>query len=159
MTTESTRKAGLGQPSSRPTAGSGASVLLGAASWGLGAAVVMMLVAFLGKGGQAGVGATIGGVATLVVLAVGTWVVLRVATVSPMASLLAALVVFTTQGVLLLLTLGVLSQLTTGPQVTWAAVAVIVVTVVWTTLFAIYARKERIPLFELGHDGTGADAR
>ncbi len=145
MTTESTQP---GRPS-------GASVLLGAAFWGFATAVVTVLVAFAAKGGQAGLGALIGGVTTLAVLGVGTWVVLRVATVSPLASLLAALVVFTAQGGLLLITLAVLSEVAGETQVTWAAAAVIVVTVVLTTLFAVYARKERIPLFDL----SGVSAR
>lgn len=159
MTTESKYQAGPEQPSAH----SGAGVLFGAALWGLGAAVLTTVVALAVKGGQAGVGALVGAVSSLAVLAIGTWVVLRVSRVSPMASLIAALAVFTGQGGLLLITLAVLSQVTSGPQVRWAAIAVIVVTVVWTTLFAIYARKERIPLFDLGAatsaDAHGADAR
>ncbi|WP_344046095.1 hypothetical protein [Nocardioides panacihumi] len=124
-------------------------VLLSAASWSAAVAVAAVIVAALVGGADAAVGALIGGVATLAVLAIGTWVVLKVATVSPMASLIAALVVFTAQGGLLLLTLATLSGLTDGRQVDGAAIAVIAVTMTWTTLFAVRARRERIPLFDL----------
>jgi hypothetical protein len=135
----------------------GVKVLLSAALWSAGVAVLAVVAAVLLAGGDAAVGALIGGLTTLVVLAVGTWIVLRVAETSPMASLIAALVVFTAQGGLLLVTLAVLAETTGGDQVDGAAIAVIAVTVVWTTLFALRARKERIPLFDLSAD-TGQEA-
>jgi len=124
-------------------------VLLSAASWSAAVAVLAVIVATLVGGADAAVGALIGGAATLAVLAIGTWIVLKVATVSPMASLIAALVVFTAQGGLLLITLAALAGLTDGHQVDGAAFAVIAVTMTWTTLFAVRARRERIPLFDL----------
>jgi hypothetical protein len=127
----------------------GGRVLLGAASWGLATAIAAVVVALIVRGGEAGVGAVIGGLATLLVLAVGTWLVLRVASTSPAASLLVALVVFTAQGGLLLLTLAVLSSTTDGAQTPWASIAVIAVTLAWTTMFAVRVRKERIPVFDL----------
>ncbi len=137
--------------------GSGVKVVIGAAGWSLLAAVAAIAACFLVDGSEAGIGALVGGLATLAILAIGTWVVLRVAEVSPVASLLTALAVFTAQGVLLLVTLAVLAQLTSGPEVTAAAIAVIGVTVVWTTMFAILVRREQIPLFDLsGADGPGA---
>jgi ATP synthase protein I len=130
-------------------------VLLSAARWGVGVAVVAVLAAVLVGGGEAAVGALIGAAMTLVVLSTGTWAVLRVAAVSPMASLLAALVVFTAQGGVLLVVLAVLSAVTDGRQVDGAALAVIAVTVAWTTLFLLRARKERIPLFDLSTSPSG----
>jgi ATP synthase protein I len=127
----------------------GVKVLLSAALWSAGVAVLAVVAGLLLAGGDAALGALVGGLTTLAVLAVGTWIVLRVAAVSPMASLIAALVVFTAQGGLLLVTLAVLAGTTGGDQVDGAALAVIGVTVVWTTLFALRARKERIPLFDL----------
>lgn len=135
----------------------GTKVIVGSAVWSLLAAVVAIGACFLVDGSEAAVGGLVGGLATLLILAVGTWIVLRVAEVSPVASLLTALAVFTAQGVLLLVMLAVLSQLTDGPEVTAAAVAVIAVTVVWTTMFALLVRREQIPLFDLSSvDGPGA---
>jgi hypothetical protein len=131
------------------TPGSGMAVLLGAAAWGFVAAIAAVIVGFVVGGSEAGIGALVGGLATIVVLAVGTGIVLRVATVAPVAAMLTALVVFTAQGLLLLLTLAVLAKVTDGDQVTAAAVAVIAVTVAWTTSFAVLVRRERIPLFDL----------
>jgi hypothetical protein len=144
-------------PSGGTAASRAVKVLLGAAAWGLLAAVAAVVICLLVDGGPAAVGAGTGGVATLAILAVGTWIVLRVAEVSPVASLLTALGVFTAQGVLLLVTLAVLAQLTSGPEVTAGAIAVIAVTVVWTTMFALLVRREEIPLFDLSAaDGPGA---
>lgn len=144
---------------SQVTAPRGGSVLTGAATAGLAAAVVTVVVAVLAGGVEGLVGAVVGGPMTLAVLGVGTWVVLRVARTSPMASLLAALVTFTTQGLLLLLTLAVLAGLTSGHQVTWAAVAVIAVTLVWTTMFAVRARTERILIFDLPNSADAEEQR
>jgi FtsH-binding integral membrane protein len=143
---------------SEESASSGAvRVLLGAAAWSLLAAVAAVVVCLLVDGGEAAVGAATGGLATLAILAIGTWIVLKVSEVSPVASLLTALGVFTAQGILLLVTLAVLAQLTSGPQVTAGAIAVIAVTVVWTTMFALLVRREEIPLFDLSAvDGPGA---
>jgi ATP synthase protein I len=135
-----------------------AKVLLSAARWSVGVAVVVVIAAVLLGGGDAAVGALVGAVTTLVVLSLGTWVVLRVAAVSPMASLLAALVVFTAQGGLLLVMLAVVSTVTDGRQIDGAALAVIAVTVAWTTLFLLRARKERIPLFDLSATPSGEAA-
>ncbi|MGO4255293.1 hypothetical protein [Marmoricola sp. RAF53] len=129
--------------------GSGLRVLVGAALWGLAAAVVSVAAGYLIWGSEAGAGALVGGISTILVLAIGTWVVLKVATVAPVAALLAALVVFTAQGIVLLLTLAVLSRATDGDQVTAAAFAVIAVTVVWTTMFAVLVRREKLPLFDM----------
>jgi hypothetical protein len=126
----------------------GLAVLVGAASWGLGAAALGVLVGFL-VSSEAGVGALVGGFAAIAVLAVGTWVVLRVAAAAPVAGLLVALVVYTGQGLLLLLPLAILSKVTDGDQTEAAAFAVIAVTVVWTTMFAVFVRRERIPIFDL----------
>jgi hypothetical protein len=134
-------------PQSPPTGG--LAVLVGAASWGLGVALLGILVGFLAGGSEAGIGALVGGLAAIAVLALGTWVVLRVAAAAPVAGLLAALVVYTAQGLLLVVTLGVLAKLTDGDQTEAAAFAVIAVTVVWTTMFAVLVRRERIPIFDL----------
>lgn len=131
------------------TPGSGTAVLIGAAGWGLLAAVVAVAVGYGVGGSEAGVGALVGGLATIVVLGGGTWIVLRVATVAPVAAMLTALVVFTAQGLLLLAVLAVLAQLTDGDQVTAAAFSVIAVTVVWTTVFALLVKREKLPLFDL----------
>lgn len=133
-------------------------VLVGAAIWSVVAGALAVLVAFLIDGGDAAVGALIGAGATVGILAFGTWIVLKVADVAPVASLLAALGVFTAQGVLLVVTLAVLAKVTDGPQVTAAALAVVAVTVVWTTMFAVLVRREQIPLFDMSAlDGPGAE--
>ncbi|MBO9519957.1 MAG: hypothetical protein J7518_00355 [Nocardioidaceae bacterium] len=133
-------------PQKPPTGG--LAVLVGAASWGLGTAVLGVIAGFV-IGTEAGVGALVGGLAAIAVLATGTWVVLRVAAAAPVAGLLAALVVYTAQGLLLLLTLAILARVTDGDQTEAAAFAVIAVTVVWTSMFAVYVRRERIPIFDL----------
>lgn len=127
----------------------GRQVLIGAALAGLVAgALVVGLVAVLQSGGAA-VGALVGSVGTVAVLGAGTWVTLKVARAAPTVSLLAALGVFTLQGVLLLVMLLVLRGAMSATATTAGAVAVIVVTVVWTTSFALLLRRARIPLFDL----------
>ena len=128
--------------------GSGLRVLLGAASWGLGSALIGIGIGYA-VSSEAGTGALIGGLAAVLVLAGGTAVVLKASTIAPAVGLLAALAVFTLQGVLLVVVLAVLSKATDGDQVSAAAFAVIGVTVVWTTMFALYVRREKIPLFDL----------
>lgn len=137
----------------------GSAVVRGAASWGLAAAIAGICLALALDGSAAAAGAAIGGLGTIVVLAAGTWAVLGVSSISPVASLLAALVAFTAQGMLLLILLAVLSATTDGPQVSAAAFSVIAVTVVWTTMFAVLIRRARIPLFDLSQMGpVGASA-
>ncbi|MFT4262970.1 MAG: hypothetical protein QM572_06295 [Nocardioides sp.] len=129
-------------------------VLRGALSWSVAPLVLAIVVAALVAGASGAAGAAVGGLVTVVVLGAGTWLVVRVASVSPAASLLAALCVFTAQGGLLLATLAIVSAVVGDPQLTWCAVALIAVTVVWTTAFGFFVRKERIPLFDL----SGANA-
>ncbi|RNL65249.1 hypothetical protein EFK50_04620 [Nocardioides marmoriginsengisoli] len=144
-------------PGDSAASGAALKVLVGAALWSLLAAIAAVVVCLLVDGGPAAAGAATGGLATLAILAIGTWIVLKVAEVSPVASLLTALGVFTAQGILLLVTLAVLARLTSGPEVTAGAIAVIAVTVVWTTMFAVLVRRERIPLFDLSAvDGPGS---
>ncbi len=130
------------------------SVLRGALSFSAVPAVLAIVIGALVSGGAGAVGATVGGIVTLIVLGGGTWLVVRVAESSPAASLIVALCVFTAQGGLLLATLAIVSAVSGNTQVTWAAVAVIAVTVVWTSAFGFFVRKERIPLFDLS--GAGA---
>jgi hypothetical protein len=137
------------------TEGSGFRVLLGAASWGLASALVAIVVGYL-VSSEAGIGALIGSLSTVIVLAGGTWAVLKASTIAPAVGLMAALIVFTLQGVLLLVVMAVLSKVTDGDQVVAAAFSIIGVTVVWTTLFAVYVRREKIPLFDLS--GASPDA-
>ncbi|UDY24725.1 hypothetical protein [Nocardioides sp. Kera G14] len=129
-------------------------VLRGALSWSAAPVVLAIVIGALVSGSAGAIGAAVGGLATLVVLGAGTWLVVRVASASPAASLLAALCVFTAQGGLLLGTLAIVSAVTDGAQLNWCAVAVIAVTLVWTSAFGYFVRKERIPLFDLS--GAGA---
>ncbi len=128
---------------------SGTAVLRGAAWGGVAAAVLAAVVALFADGRPALVGSLIGGAATVAVLALGTYAVLVVARRNPMLSLLVALVVYTAQGLLLVVALGLVSQLTDGPEVVAAALTVCAVTIVWTTMFAVFAKRERIVLFEV----------
>lgn len=112
-----------------------------------------IIVGALVSGGAAAAGATIGALATVLVLGVGTWLVIKVASASPTASLMVALCVFTAQGGLLLATLGIVKAVSESTQVTWTAIALIAVTMVWTSAFGFFVRKERIPLFDLSGSG------
>jgi ATP synthase protein I len=127
-------------------------VVRGALSWSLLPVIAIIVLGALMDGGAGAIGALIGGVTTLVVLGAGTWLVVKVAQASPTASLMVALCVFTAQGGLLLATLAIVSATLGSPELTWCAVAVIAVTVVWTSAFGFFVRRERIPLFDL----TGA---
>jgi ATP synthase protein I len=127
-------------------------VVRGALSWSLIPVIATLVLGALVDGGAGALGALIGGVTTLVVLGAGTWLVVKVAQASPAAGMMVALCVFTAQGGLLLATLAIVSATLGNPELTWCAVAVIAVTVVWTSAFGFFVRRERIPLFDL----TGA---
>jgi hypothetical protein len=135
------------RPAAHTSLLSATSLLLSAVWWSLAVAVTAMGLALL-AGVDAFTGALTGGLATLAVLAIGTWAVFKVATAAPMASLIAALVVFTAQGGLLLAMLAVTAKLTSGHQVQAAALAVIALTMAWTTAFLVRYRTVRILLFE-----------
>jgi FtsH-binding integral membrane protein len=129
-------------------------VLRGALLWSLAPLVLALVAGVLVDGGAGLVGALIGAVATIVVLGAGTWLVIKVASTSPAASLIVALCTFTAQGALLLVTLAIVKAAAGNPELSWTAAAVIAVTMVWTSAFAYFVRKERIPLFDLPGSGV-----
>lgn len=129
------------------------SVLRGALSWSIVPVLGSSVVAFLMEDSAGLIGALIGAIATVVILGGGTWAVIKVSTISPVASLMAALCAFTAQGLLLVGILGIVSVVADRPTVVWAAISIIAVTVVWTSSFGYFVRKERIPLFDLSGSG------
>ncbi|MGH3352541.1 MAG: hypothetical protein ACRDPS_17870 [Nocardioides sp.] len=136
------------------TATSKTKVLRGSAAVSAVAVLAAVVVAFLLAGADGLTGAAIGSVATVVVLSLGSWAMLVIAARSPAMSLPAAAVVFTTSGLILFIVLLIVSQTGGDAVVRPAAFSVIALTVAWTTTFALLARRERIPLFELpGADG------
>ncbi|WP_300682433.1 hypothetical protein [Nocardioides sp.] len=129
-------------------------VLRGALSWSAAPVILAIVIGALVDAGAGAAGAAIGGIVTMIVLGVGTWLVVKVASSSPAASLIVALCVFTAQGALLLATLAIVSAAFDRTHLAWSAVAVIAVTMVWTSAFGYFVRKERIPLFDLSGSGS-----
>ncbi|MFJ9388854.1 hypothetical protein ACIRON_08550 [Nocardioides sp. NPDC101246] len=136
------------------TATSKSKVLRGSAAVSAVAVLAALAVAFVLAGTDGLTGAAIGSIATVVVLAVGSWAMFWVAAKSPALSLPAAVGVFTVSGMVLFVVLLVVSQTGGDAVVRSAAFSVMALTVAWTTTFAFLVRRERIPLFDL----PGADS-
>ena len=131
------------------TATSKNKVLRGSAAVSAVAVLAAVLVAFFVSGTSGLTGAAIGSIATVVVLAAGSWGLFVVAAKSPALSLPAAVGVFTVSGMILFVVLLVVSLTGGDAVVRPAAFSVMLLTVAWTTTFTVLVRRERIPLFDL----------
>ncbi|GGR66165.1 FtsH-binding integral membrane protein [Nocardioides luteus] len=136
------------------TATSKSKVLRGSAAVSAIAVLAALAVAFLISGSSGLAGAAIGSIATVVVLAAGSWTMFSIAAKSPTMSLPAAVGIFTLSGMVLFVVLLVVSKTGGDAVVRPAAFSVMALTVAWTTTFAFLVRRERIPLFDL----PGADS-
>ena len=117
------------------------------------------------SGPSAAAGAAIGFAMVLVFFGTGAVVVNAVAAVSPVTSLLVAMLTYTLQVVLVALVLTALDRsgvLDGAVDRTWAGVAVIAATVGWLVSHILSATRSRQPLYDLPErptDGQEAGAR
>ncbi|CAM3793759.1 hypothetical protein [Nocardioides zeicaulis] len=135
----------------------GMSPLLGALGAGAAAVLVLVLVGAVTAGRSAVVGATTGGVLTLLVFALGIAFVSLVARVMPRASLLVALLTY----VLQLLVLGVCVLAIDGAGYGadtlargWFAAGVIAVTLLWMAGHLVAATRQRIPAWDVSSSAS-----
>lgn len=132
---------------------------------GLGAVVAGLVVA----GPPAAAGAAVGFGMVLVFFGTGAAVVNAVATISPLASLMVAVLTYTLEVVLVALVFTALDgsgALDGAVDRTWAGVAVIAGTLGWSVSHIISATRSRLPLYDLPErpaeappDGWEASAR
>ena len=162
MTTARVTSGSTARPDRRATVGGQVraallvTALLGLVGTGLGA--------LLG-GAPAALGAAVGFAMVLVFFGTGAVVVNAVATVSPSASMLVALLTYTLQVVLVGVVFAALDgsgALDGTVDRTWAGAAVVVATLVWLVSHIISATRSRQPLYDLPErpsDGREGSAR
>ncbi len=127
--------------------------------------VLAVGVAALVTGSAGALGAAVGAGMVLVFFGTGAVVVNAVASVSPTASLLVALLTYTLQVVLVGLVFAALNGsglLDSTVDRTWAGAAVIAATLVWLVAQIVSATRSRQPLYDLPEhpsDGQEASAR
>lgn len=118
----------------------------------LGLGLVGALLGAVLSGAPAAVGAALGAGVVLVFFGTGAVVVNAVATVSPAASLLVALLTYTLEVALVALTLTALERSgLVGDTVdrAWLGGAVIAATLVWLVAHIVSATRARMPLYDL----------
>ena len=149
MTTARVTSGSAPRPHGPVTAGgqvrlaAGATVLMGLAGAALGAVLV---------GSSAALGAATGFGLALVFFGTGALAVNAVATISPGASLLVALLTYTLEVALMGVAFAALERsgaLESAVDRTWAGVAVIVATLVWLVTHVLSATRSRQPLYDL----------
>ena len=159
MTTARVTSGSTARPDRRATVGGQVraallvTALLGLVGTGLGA--------LLG-GSSAALGAAVGFAMVLVFFGTGAVVVNAVASVSPSASMLVALLTYTLNVVLVGLVFVGLARsgaLQDAVAPRWLAGAVIACTLVWTTTQIVVATRTRQPIFDLPSDGQEASVR
>jgi ATP synthase protein I len=149
MTTDAhrkTRDSGLGAVSLRP------GVLGGVFLATLGVGAVLVGLAALVGGADAALGALTGAGLVAAVLAFGTVSLSMIARVMPAASLMAALMTYLVQVLLLLLVAIRLSETTAfgdGPGRTWLGIGIALGTVAWAAAQVVLTARARIPIYEL----------
>jgi ATP synthase protein I len=131
--------------------------------------VASVVAGLLLSGPSAASGAAVGFGMVLVFFGTGAVVVNAVATVSPVASLMVAILTYTLEVVLVALVFAALDgsgALDGAVDRTWAGVAVIAATLVWLVSHIISATRSRMPLYDLPErpsagpsDGWEASAR
>ena len=136
----------------------GSSPLLGALAAGAAAVLVLAVLAVATEGRPALLGASVGGVLTLVVFALGVAAVSAVARVLPPASLLVALMTYVLQLVVLGVCVGTIDALVDAATLSrgWFAAGVIAVTALWVVGQLVAATRQRIPAFETGEATAAA---
>jgi ATP synthase protein I len=129
------------------------SVILARSTVALAAAALLVVsVAGLVAGGDAAGRALLGGAATAVVLAFGSWSVHVVASAMPSASLLVALM---TYGLQVAAMTAFMALVTDSPEwektvlAGWLVAAVVVVVLVWIVCQVVLGMRARIPLYDL----------
>ena len=130
--------------------------------WTLAAGVVTAVVAALASGGPAALGAALGAGLVCAFFGFGALVLGVVATVSPTASLLVALLTYTHQVVLVglvFVALGRSGVLDESVDAGWLGGAVIGGTLVWLVAQIVAHTKTRQPLYDLPPNGPEAGAR
>ena len=136
---------------SKPGTRTGVSPLLGALASGAVAVLGLGVVAALTDGRPAVVGASVGGVLTLAVFALGIAVVGMVARLMPSASMLVALMTYALQLLVLALVVAALERADVGAETLsrgWFAAGVIVVTLLWLVGQLVAATRQRIPSYD-----------
>lgn len=121
--------------------------------------LVAVLAGLLGSGPSAAAGAAVGFGMVVVFFGTGAVVVNAVASVSPVASLLVAMLTYTLEVVLVALVFSALdgSGALDGPvDRTWAGVAVIVATIGWLAAHIVSATRSRMPVYDLPETPTEA---
>ena len=127
--------------------------------------VLAVLAGFLVSGPSAAAGAAVGFGMVLVFFGTGALVVNAVAAISPVASLMVAMLTYTLEVVLVALVFTALDRsgaLDGAVDRTWTGVAVIVATVGWLVFHIVSATRSRMPLYDLPEgpsDGQEASAR
>ena len=143
---------------SAPRRTSGARVLAGAAGVALALGAVLVLAGALVAGRPAALGALVGTVLVVGVIAFGAFSVNEVARVMPGASLVAALVTYGAQltttlvALVLLQRSGLLDDGTLDRG--WLGAAVIVTVLAWTAGQVVALRRARIPVYDLPEAGA-----
>lgn len=130
-------------------------ILLAAAGTAACTTVVVGALAVL-VGPAAALGAAVGGGVTLVVFALGAWAVYVVSGLMPAMSMLAALMTYTLQLVVLVAVVAWLESSGLADQHLsrgWFAAGVIAVTVVWLALQVWLLTRLRIPAYDLSRGG------
>ncbi len=129
----------------------GLSPLLGALGAGAAAVLVLVVVAVLGPGRAAVVGAATGGVLTLLVFALGIGFVSLVARLMPRASLLVALLTYVLQLLVLAVCIAAIDRAGVSEDTLargWFAAGVILVTLLWMAGQIVAATRQRIPAWD-----------
>jgi ATP synthase protein I len=128
-----------------------------------GAVGLVLVVAAAVVGGSSGAaGAAIGALMICAVFAVGAVLVGVVATVSPSASLLVALLTYTLQIAAVGLVYSALKdggQLDGPVDARWLSAAVIACTLTWTAAMVVGSTRSRQPIYDLPSHGTEANVR
>jgi hypothetical protein len=120
--------------------------------------VLAVLAGFLFSGPQAAAGAAVGFGMVLVFFGTGAVVVNAVAAISPVASLMVAMLTYTLEVVLVALVFTALDRsgaLDGADDRTWAGVAVIVATLGWLVFHIVSATRSRMPLYDLPEGPSG----
>ncbi len=133
----------------------GAPVLAAAAALVVGAAVVVL--AALADGAPGAYGALVGTAFALVVFSFGVFAVGAVARLMPAASLLVAMLTYTTQVLLMLVFFVALTRAgVVGDTLDreWLGASIIVAVLAWTLAQVIAFARSRIPLYDTSSDGS-----
>jgi ATP synthase protein I len=130
-------------------AGTGAGTLLGAAASALPVGLVVALVGLATDGTPALFAGLAGALATTLVLAGGALAVDAVARIMPSASLLLALLTYACQVLVLTMAMAGVADRASRAVTTWAAGALIGVTLAWTFAHLLLSTRRRIPAFEV----------